>query len=326
MENNEEDRLELLERQLSDKVTERVRSALFKLYATVGAAVIFVIGFVSWDIVDDIKDELKKEYIKEIDADIDAKRKRIDEQVIESKLVSDRVNQTIHAIDQRLIDYQAKIDKIDRTYERVNRIYEQVEELDVDAKNFIDIYEKEVAPLSASVKTLSNQIAYLAEQVIAIDEITLSENRAMGDGALPEATVNRRQVAIQSVINQTDQTKQAIEDARERNTVFFQFATATRNEAEELSSRLKIAGFHLPGEERTDLAHGRNEVRFFHEEDEKAAQALARATSKEVASMGYAYPDIGVKDFTAYSKKKPREGVLELWLDLSSNRFDAGTR
>ena len=62
----DKDRLELLERQLSEKVTERVRTALFKVYASVGMAVIFVIGFVSWDIVGDIKQELKAEFIADI--------------------------------------------------------------------------------------------------------------------------------------------------------------------------------------------------------------------------------------------------------------------
>ena len=72
MGNPDTDRLELLERQLSEKVTERVRAALFKVYATVGVAVIFVIGFVSWDIVGDIKQELKAKFIAEIEEDIDS--------------------------------------------------------------------------------------------------------------------------------------------------------------------------------------------------------------------------------------------------------------
>jgi hypothetical protein len=44
------DKLELIERQLTERVTERVRSALFRLYAAVGVAVISVLGFLSCDI------------------------------------------------------------------------------------------------------------------------------------------------------------------------------------------------------------------------------------------------------------------------------------
>ena len=51
MTNPDDDRLELLERQLAERITQRVRPALFRLYATVGVAVISVIGFVSWDAV-----------------------------------------------------------------------------------------------------------------------------------------------------------------------------------------------------------------------------------------------------------------------------------
>lgn len=326
MVSNEEDRLELLERQLSEKVAERVRLALFKLYATVGVAVIFVVGFVSWDIVEDIKDELKSEYIQEIDKDIDTKRKRIDEQVIESKLVSERVNRTIRDIDQRLLDYQSKIEQIDYTYERVNTIYEQVEELNVNAKNFIDIYEKEVSPLAENVSALTDQIAVLAEQLIAIDEMASKDSRAVEDASATVKPTSERQMLIQSVITQADKVQQSIESARERNTVFFQFATATRNEAEELSSRLRNAGFYMPGEERTERAYTRHEVRYFHSGDEQAARRLARVATEQVASMGYPDLEVDVRDFTAYSSKKPREGVLELWLDFSRNRSEASRK
>ncbi|EGW54422.1 hypothetical protein [Candidatus Endoriftia persephonae] len=80
----DDDRIELLERQLAERVTERVRSALFRLYATVGLAVIGALGFVSWDIVSDIKSEIKSEIADSIDKEIKAKRAEITERVAET--------------------------------------------------------------------------------------------------------------------------------------------------------------------------------------------------------------------------------------------------
>lgn len=51
MKGPDEDRMELLERQLAERVTARVRPALFKLYASVGVAVIAALGFVSWTLL-----------------------------------------------------------------------------------------------------------------------------------------------------------------------------------------------------------------------------------------------------------------------------------
>ena len=80
---NIDDRIELLERQLAERITERVRPALFRLYASVGLAIIGAIGFVSWDIVADIKSEIKSEVTDAIDAEIGAKRTEITERVTE---------------------------------------------------------------------------------------------------------------------------------------------------------------------------------------------------------------------------------------------------
>jgi hypothetical protein len=63
----DDDKLELIERQLAERVTERVRSSLLRLYASVGLAVISVIGFVGWDIVSDIESEIKAEITEAID-------------------------------------------------------------------------------------------------------------------------------------------------------------------------------------------------------------------------------------------------------------------
>ena len=102
----DDDRLELLERQLADRVTARVRPALFRLYATVGVAVIAALGFVSWDIVSDIKSEIKSEIkteiTDEIDDDIKTKRAEITERVTETRILAVRASKVIQKLENQL--------------------------------------------------------------------------------------------------------------------------------------------------------------------------------------------------------------------------------
>jgi hypothetical protein len=60
-------------------------------------------------------------------------------------------------------------------------------------------------------------------------------------------------------------------------------------------------------------------VRYFHESDVDSAQRLAADTTALLREQGYSnleVPDVAAQSLVNYSGKKPREGVLELWLDL----------
>jgi len=312
----DDDRLELLERQLSEKVSDRVRSSLFKVYATVGAAVIFVIGFVSWDIVDDIKQELKDEFVKDIEEDIDTKRSRIDELVIESGLLANRVNGTIVAVDEQLTAFQPKVDKL-------NKMFERVESLTVDAQNSIDIYNNEVLPLVSNVNALSEQLRVLAEQVDAINALAVVPETGGAADAVPEPVYQQRAAAIQSVIEKSDEVQNTIQSARRRNTVFLQYSGSTRADTKELAAMLESNGFYVPGEEFAESAYGKREVRFFHPEDEDAAKELAESATRAIQAQGYKDLTIDVKDFTEFTGKKPRAGVLELWVGFPRTNAEA---
>ena len=72
----------------------------------------------------------------------------------------------------------------------------------------------------------------------------------------------------------------------------------------------------MPGEERTEAAYGKREVRYFHADDQDAANELAKAATQVLAELGYQDLTVTTQDFTEYRGKKPRSGVLELWVDL----------
>lgn len=306
----DKDRLELLERQLSEKVSERVRTSLFKLYASVGVAVIFVIGFVSWDIVGDIKQELKAEFIAEIEADINSKRERIQELLIRADLLGRRVTATIDTVEKQLTEFQPKAIELEQ-------MYEKVDSLNVDAKNFIDIYNNEVRPLANNVNSLSQQLSVLAEQVDEINVVTLAAGPALSGSQ--EGSSMQRSAVIQSVIIESDDVQARLETERTRNTVFVQFAGGSPGEVQELAAKLRGDGFYVPDQEHTTTAFGKRDVRYFHAADRSAAEEVAQVVTDALLENGYSDQAVTAQDLTKYANKKPRSGVLELWIDLTRN-------
>ena len=132
-------------------------------------------------------------------------------------------------------------------------------------------------------------------------------------------TPQQRSVAIQEVIKEAKAAEDRIVEARKQTTVFFQFADGTREQAKELSAALKSQGYIVPGEDREGGAAGKHEVRYFHEQDQPAAERLAADTTQVLRDQGY--PDreelvVAAESYASYRGKKPRYGVIELWLEL----------
>ncbi len=311
MTNLDDDRLELLERQLAERVTARVRPALFRLYASVGAAVIGALGFVSWDIVDDIKAEVKGEILGSIDKDIAAKRSEIAERVTEARIMAQRASQVIQRVEKQLDDFQPQAENLDATIEKV-------ESLNVTSKDLVALYSRELQPLIANVESLSSQLTLLAQQVEQLNSIAAADEPDTADQPTKQMARLELSGLIQSVISDTKKAEQRLEQARSKPTVFFQFAGGRRDQAEALSAALTDEGYVVPGIDREIGATGRREIRYFHEEDLAAAERLAQDTT---SALGILYPDrtvpdIAVKSFLSYGGKKPRPGVIELWLAL----------
>lgn len=308
----DDDRLELLERQLAERVTERVRPALFRLYATVGVSVIGALSFVSWDIVDDIKSEVKQEIKTEIADDIEKKREEIRDSATEIRITARRANEIIDQVEKQLVEFQPQAENLDKTIEMVREIKATSRDLQAD-------YSRELEPLIASVESLSSQLTILAEQVNQVNASVASGGSVSGEE--PAQSTENRTATIESVISDTKKAEQRFAQARDKTTVFFQFAGGAREQAEVLSTALKLEGYIVPGEDREVGAARKHEVRYFHEEDKDAAQQLANDTT--LALYNLAYPDQETERITAvsmvsYTGKKTRLGVLELWLEISA--------
>ena len=302
----DDDKLELIERQLADRVAERVRSSLFRLYASVGVAVIGVVGFVSWDIVSDIKSEI----IEAIDKEIESKRAEITERVTETRIIAKRANDVIQRVEKQLDEFEPQAEDLDETIQKVKA-------LNVTSQDLIAAYSSEIQPLVSNVESLSQRLVALAKQV---DELnTLASDSRLNTEAGIQKTPQERSAAIQSVISESKEAEQILVQARKKITVFFQFAGGRREQAEDLSAALTADGYIVPGEDREGGAAGKHEVRYFHDGDEATAQRLAEDTTHALRTLKYKAPnppDVIVKSLVSYPGKKPRLGVLELWLEI----------
>ena len=277
---------------------------------SVGVAVISVIGFISWDIVSDIKSEIKSEITEAIDKEIKAKRAEITERVTETRIIAKRANDVIQRVEKQLDEFEPQAEDLDETIQKVKA-------LNVTSQDLIAAYSREIQPLVSSVELLSQRLVALAKQV---DELnTLASGSGLSIEAGLQKTPQERSAAIQSVISESKEAEQILVQARKKTTVFFQFAGGRREQAEALSAALTADGYIIPGEDREGGAAGRHEVRFFHDDDKGTAQRLAEDMTRALRTLGYKAPkppDVIIKSLVTYQGKKPRLGVLELWLEI----------
>jgi DNA/RNA endonuclease G (NUC1) len=87
-------------------------------------------------------------------------------------------------------------------------------------------------------------------------------------------------------------------------TVYFQFAGMSREDAVNLSNRLKALGWQIPGEERTGAAAKQNEVRYGAETDRAAAEMLVA----DLQALGAS------KTMTAKRNASIKPGIIEIWV------------
>lgn len=98
-----------------------------------------------------------------------------------------------------------------------------------------------------------------------------------------------------------------------------QFAVGTREQAHEISQTLALGEFIIPEPDRTEAALNKYEVRYFYDDDKEAAERLANSANKILNDLGYSKDEnsnIEPKSFVDFTGKKPRQGVIELWLEI----------
>ncbi len=319
MEELDEDRLELLERRLADRLTERVRSELLKLYAAMGATAISVLGLVGWNILQNLESGIKENIKDNLEEEIKPTRIQINKQLAETEVLAKQANGIVEKVKKQLDAFQPQAENLDNNIKLMEELSVRVQELNTNLRPVQGSTERDLYPIASSVKSLQRQLIELAIQVDKLNTIvTVSVQKPGGESA---QAAQQRKAAIQSVISATQKAEQSLAKKRERTTVFFQFAGGKREQAKALSEALKKADYIVPGEEREGGAAGKHQVRYFYTQDRVAAENLAQDATRALRNLGYSIsqvPNIEAKPFVSYSGKKPSQGTVELWLEIPS--------
>ena len=88
----------------------------------------------------------------------------------------------------------------------------------------------------------------------------------------------------------------------------------TREQVGTVTGTLARAGYAIPGVEWLKGGSPAQEVRYFHAEDEAAAERVAEAATEALQLLGLPTPRVTAQDLTGWAKPKPRPGTVELWL------------
>jgi hypothetical protein len=310
--------LELLERQLADRVTERVRPALFRLYAVAGGAVIAVLGFLGLNLLDWVStraEKIAEDAITKVQDKVDEVDRRISIKLGVADQLSARVNTFVDTSSQALEAFRPKAAQLDALTKQLDELTQKRADLETRLG--------QAQAILVQVEALPTTVAQLGETLQTLSK-ALAEQAQLAAGATggpPGSESYAAQIAnisseVGSVITSAKKLGQEVQTVRHRPTVYFQFAGGQRSQAEDLAAALRQAGYPVPGEDRETGAAGKHEVRYFYDEDMVAAAKLAEDTRAALAGLGYSDRPLDAVSLVSYSGTKPKPGVLELWLEL----------
>jgi hypothetical protein len=301
--------LELLERRLAESVGERIERTLKMRYAGIIAAVLFVLGLAGYSWIENLvvkaigpvakdAERTMAEMNVQLELARDNKRK-LDALIEQINADADAAQRQIGAFQTRLAKQQ---EEFDRTLESVNDQFGAVlvrrRELEADLAQSSRSTVTGLAETRAEVANLARLAADLARLAAA------GRSEASAEAARLEAQA-------QAILERAERAATGEHLA----TVFLQYGRTMPTEmARAVAEALTGKGYVVPTEDR--MPGDAREVRFFHAADRDAAAQLARDVGEALQALGVTGVAVEVLDFTGWSKARPREGTLELWLAL----------
>jgi hypothetical protein len=291
------DEVELIKRRLVEDVTDKVRGQLFRTYSIVGLAVVGVMGFIGWDFFDDTREEMRTK----VEADFEQIRSDLEDEIDELKLrVAEQTGRISSESDRAkniLSGFTDQISTLATNEEIVRNLNETVSALQ-EARRSVELDIEEIKNRIVTLDVLAEELKNLAETLVA---------------TAPADSADR----FDDIAASVQRAEDAAQRKSTRTTVFLQFAGGARTTAQALANQLSNFGFVVPGEERHAGAAGKREVRYFYDGDREEAERLAKDLAEIFRDLQLPSDEQAqVIDLTAYSGPKPREGILELWVEL----------
>ena len=236
----------------------------------------------------------------------DHSRRAVDTGLKEIRYKQTRITDTLGRLDARSEDLNGTFAKVDA---QIDQLDQNAEDLQQRMDTFNEQFKFNLATqddVNAIYKDLSSLAAKSRDLAAAVQKIQE-----------PSGTSDKKIALVSSFDDVASQVKERSEAvSTTKSTVYIQFAGGRREDIKTVSEELKLQDWLVPGEERTPKAVDLKEVRYFHTQDEKAAEKLAADTNTALEANGFGSIIVSAKDSTNYPKP-PRQGVLELWVDIS---------
>ncbi|HMR32290.1 MAG TPA: hypothetical protein PKA13_23080 [Geminicoccaceae bacterium] len=318
--------LELVERRIAERVGDNVERTLKWRYGLLLGGFIAIASFFGLSIKSGIDAEIAgvvKDSRDEVDAEIEKLVGKAQESSRQAEIsfgiatdVGRRVMSNMDLVDKRVGDFDVKLKIMETIEGRVDGLGRKLEDLGAQsdarlAKLAINLDEV------GRIRAIDDNLASLAQQVATLQSVVRDIAAAAKPESLPSPAYGVAKSAVESIVEQSNQRSEAFSKASDQPlTVFFQFAGGRREQAADLSNLLRAAGYSVPGEERTGGAARQHEIRYFYESDLAGANALAETVDAAMQRLGYEIAPVTIVDLTGYRKLKPREGTLELWLEI----------
>ncbi len=314
------DTLDLLERRFADKVEAQVRDKLFRFYRALWAIALVALGFFGYNVVSGLTDAAKDyagdavaDAVTEADAAADRANSKLSEVAARLEAMDafhERREAAILENESRLAASQAKVDslsaEIDRQLVGIQaKLGETAAQLEAQRQRATETAGiGNLEDLRASLVGLAEQVKGIGESVVGL------EARVSEAGGEPLSTAAPDPTRIATIIAGVESAPPL---PAVTGTVYLQFAGVEREVALGISAALDAADYDMAREERIASATGLHEVRFFHAGDRARAERLVADVNQALAEGGFR-ADVTLKDLTRYGTK-PREGVMELWLE-----------
>ena len=339
--------LEKLELEIIQRIHASVEQRLFRKYLFMGTFVGAVLGVFGWSVIDSVRDQAtnlakdaaqpaiqqaqhavenatiaaadarnatdaaairlqsideyldrREQILREVRSDTRAQRRLAEEMQEETQVFFETTREKSENLDA---SRQELADNFQRLNENLSDYQTRTEEFGIELNRLASAGDLET--VARSVDLLGAQLAAMNDQLFELTQKASTTEELFQQGADGAAI----QEAVADVAPETPSSTASA-------TVYFQFAGSTRELAEAISGRLESRGYIMPGEERTSIAAGKHEIRYFFEEDLAQAQKLGEEVNAALLAMGLR-SNVSVSDFTSYQGAKPRRSTLELWLE-----------
>lgn len=293
---SEEDKLELERRRSAELVTEAVEAALKRRYTWVGIIVAFAAFLGSTMIIKAVTADLQTQIAVGADT-LD----RIKSQAVDNETLAETVRRKLATLDAGI---EGRLDELDAKIEEKSGDLDALYDARKRSVDNLDRTVLEVQEVRARVDELADLVELLATGHTDGDSTQL-------EGAVA-ASIEDLKSGQNEIRKRLDQTAAQIKLSQ--YSVYVHVAGDQEDDeylGRDLGTYLNEAGFVVPRVQ--SVAQKSRSIRYFYEQDRPGALKVQQSVQEFLATQGLDL-QIEIRDFTNFSGKKPRTGIIELWL------------